>query len=264
MAVSVSEDEIRGVVAGLKSRAALALPSNGSCVSGVVNSINGATREPIFYIEWPSSVLTDSFNTCWCHALNRRPRPEFFAMHHADVLAQPGWLDLLIAEIERTEAGVVAAAIAIKDTDGLTSTAVLDPVTHRHRRITMRELVELPETFGVEDIPWAPKGAVLCTNTGLWACRFGAWCEKIVFTIQDFITRSEDGMFRSSFWPEDWNFAVDCARLGVRVLATRKISIEHMGGFNFKNDRAWGKVREDDWHATPPFRSAVESDRCRA
>ena len=203
-----------------------------------------------------SSVLTEAHNQGWATGLNMDPRPEFFAQQHSDVLGKPGWLDVLIEEIEATGAGLLAAVVPIKDDRGLSSTTVLDPATRMHRRLTMREIHALPETFAVSDVPWAPPGAVLCTNTGMWACRFdGDWVERIRFTIQDFIEKTESGLWESSFWPEDWQFAEDATGLGVKVMATRKVRVAHFGAIPFKNDRPWGTESPDNWHPThPPFR----------
>lgn len=207
-----------------------------------------------------SSVLTDAHNQGWATALSQKPRPDYFAQQHSDVVGEPGWLDILLEEIEKHEADLVSAAVAIKDTRGLTSTTVFDLATGKHRRITMRELMELPETFSVEDVPWAPHGSVLCTNTGLWACKFGPWCEKVVFTIRDFISCDENGTWTVGFWPEDWQFAMDAARLGQKIMVTRRACVQHIGTFPFRNDRAWGSLEHDEWHTHPEPTQAVRPD----
>lgn len=207
---------------------------------------------PFTRVRPQSSVLTDAHNQGWACALNMTPRPPIFAQQHSDIVAEPGWLDTLVEEMARVGAGLISAAVAIKDTRGLTSTTVLDPVTRMHRRLTMREIMRLPETFSAQDIPWAPPGAILCTNTGLWACRFGDWAEKIRFTIRDYIAQDENGVWCAGFWPEDWQFAEDAHNLGVKVFATRKVSVGHIGGFPFKNDRPWGSLDEDNWHPQDP------------
>jgi SAM-dependent methyltransferase len=204
-----------------------------------------------------SSVLTEAHNSGWCDALNMSPRPRYFAQQHSDVHSVPGWIDVMVDELEASGAGLLAAVVAIKDTRGLSSTTVFDPVKRWHRRLTMREVYTLPETFGVEDIPWAREvpGAILCTNTGLWVCRFdGDWVEKIRFTITDHIFKNEQGLWEPAFWPEDWQFAEDAAKLGVVVKATRKIVVGHVGGFSFKNDKGWGSEHHDNWNPMePPF-----------
>ena len=217
---------------------------------------------PFVRVRPQSSVLTEAHNQGWATALNLDPRPTIFAQQHSDVYAEPGWLDELIAEMAEHNCGLLSAAVAIKDTRGLTSTTVFDPSARTHRRLTMRELMTLPETFSVEDIPWAPPGSLLLTNTGLWACRFdGDWVENICFTIRDFITRRPGGSYEVGFWPEDWQFAMDAARLGVRVMATRKVRVEHFGFFPFKNDRAWGTDEHDSWWRLPGEEaSAPEAD----
>jgi SAM-dependent methyltransferase len=230
----------------------LSTPTNGNVIARAAESAERASLTmPFGRVRPESSVLTEAHNQGWAAALNMSPRPAIFAQQHADISAEPGWLDTLIEELATHNAGLIAAVVAIKDARGLSSTSVYDPAWRTHRRITMRELQGLPETFSVSDIPWAPPGAILLNNTGLWACRFGDWCEQIVFTIRDFILRSPEGEYASTFWPEDWNFSQDAARLGVKVMATRKIAVDHFGAFPFKNSRAWGSLAEDDWHPVP-------------
>lgn len=231
----------------------LSTPTNGTLHSASAESAECASLTvPVHRVRPQSSVLTDAHNQGWATALNMTPRPDIFAQQHSDVVAEPGWLDTLVEEMARVGAGLLSAAIAIKDTRGLTSTTVLDPATRMHRRLTMREIMRLPETFSAADIPWAPTGAILCTNTGLWACRFGDWAEKVRFTIRDYIAQNADGIWEAGFWPEDWQFAEDAHLQGVKVFCTRKVSVSHIGGFPFKNDRPWGTCDEDNWHPQDP------------
>lgn len=238
----------------------LAVPHQGTVATGAMISIGSATlgKLAVRLAVRSSSAMTHNFNGLWCDALNLDPRPDFWAMHHADLEGPPGWLDRLVAELDRG-VDVVSACVAIKDRRGLTSTTVIDPNTLRHRRITVAELAELPETFGVKDIPWAPEGAYLGINTGLWACGFRAgwavpspgqppWIERVCFQILDRIEKNSEGQFVAMMVPDDWHFAMWCHDQGLEVRATRAIDVLHHGASGFPNAGQWGTCKADEWH----------------
>ena len=199
------------------------------------------------------SLLAHNFNRLWCQALNER-RPlnlTHFAMHHADQGAEPGWLDTLLAELEEHQADVVSVVVPLKDDRGLTSTAIQDPETLQIRRLTLQEVFRLPETFGVHDVEGG-KGATLLVNTGLWVCRLQPrtdarpWVEGFPgFQVLDAVVRGPDGLFRANVFSEDWNASAWWARHGVKVLATRKVKVRHVGRTAYPNDRAWGTWETD-------------------
>ena len=189
------------------------------------------------------SLLGLVFNRLWCAALNGRGDKALthFAMHHADIQAPPGWLDVLLAEMDRAGADVMAAIVPIKDGRGLTTTGVQDPRTGRIRRFTVREVLNFPATFdgaatGYHD-EW------LMINTGLWVCDFTQpWVEDACFHIRDAIHKGDDGIFRARALSEDWSFSAWCAERGLKVFATRKVPVVHHGRAAFRNNEPWG-----DW-----------------
>ena len=189
------------------------------------------------------SLLAMVFNRLWCAALNARRTKELthFAMHHADIQAPPGWLDVLLGELDRTGADVMAAIIPIKDGRGLTTTGVQDPVSSRIRRFTVREVLNFPETFDVAATGYHDEWLMI--NTGLWVCDFTRpWIEEACFNIRDAIHKGDDGIFRARALSEDWNFSGWCAQRGLNVFATRKVPVVHHGRAAFKSDEPWG-----DW-----------------
>lgn len=107
-----------------------------------------------------SSLLARGFNQCWAYALSAEY--DYFVMLHSDIVPQAGWLEKLIELIELSPAhqpsqrvyDVVSTVIPIKGPLGITSTAVGE--THNIfgllKRLTMREVYKLPETFTVADI----------------------------------------------------------------------------------------------------------------
>ncbi len=190
------------------------------------------------------SLLALMFNLLWCKALNlRHTGITHFAMHHADIEAEPGWLDKLLGEMEKHDADVVSTVMAIKDNRGLTSTGWQDSTTKKIRRFTMSEVVQLPATF---DAAGAGKpGQALMVNTGLWLCRFTApWVEEACFTIRDAIAH-ENGKFWPRCIPEDWGFSIWAAERGLRVMATRAVKAIHHGRAGYANDHAWGAWASD-------------------
>lgn len=221
----------------------LGMPGYGQVTSGAARGfyrasaggrvVNRHVRE--------GSLLAHNFNLLWCWALNehRAGRCDYFAMQHADVEPQDGWLDVLIDELDARRLDVLGVAVPIKDTRGVTSTALArdDGDTWRvHGRLTMSELHRLPETFTAADV-----GRPLLLNTGLWVCRFGDWCRKVKFTINDRITVRADGSFAPEVEPEDWYFSRLLNELGLAVGCTRKVRLSHRGEMAFVNDRPWGQ-----------------------
>ena len=189
------------------------------------------------------SLLTNCFNSLLADALNMRKTRGIthFAMLHADVEAAPGWLDLLWQEMQDHEAGLVSAVIPLKDKRGVTSTAIGTGHLEPARRLTLREVFKLPETFSIEDT--GCEGKILLVNTGCFLMDITQpWAEQVLFHIGDQMRLAPDGRYKAECWPEDWGFSVQLAQHGVKVMATRKIQIRHHGNMLFGNDLAWG-----DW-----------------
>jgi hypothetical protein len=193
------------------------------------------------------SLLALMFNKLWCSALNQRRERGLthFAMHHADIEAPPGWLDLLVEEQARVGADVLSAVVPIKDRRGLTSTGWQDRDSRIIRRFTMQEVAGFAETFDAAAA--GRSGHWLVVNTGLWICDFTKpWVEKVCFSVLDAIVKDEEtDAFAAKCLPEDWNFSGWCARQGLRVCATTKIKLGHHGKTCYRNDSAWGEWQED-------------------
>ena len=170
-------------------------------------------------------------------------------MLHADVEPQmPFWLDVLLHELENNKADMVSAVVPIKTRQGLTSTAIGDsfdpwcPV----RRLTMKEVFELPETFSAADVrtllgPDKVGFGPLLVNTGCFVLRLDQeWSERVFFTIRDRLVKLPDGTIAPEVEPEDWHLSRLLDRSGCRVLATRKVPLWHHGTSQYSNDEAWG------------------------
>lgn len=234
-----------------------------------------------------SSLLADAFNVHWCNALNLQLAGKSisrFVMMHDDIVPQNDWLTALLTVLDETGADVVAVANAIKDTRGLTSTALDDPDDpwEVYRRLALKEMKRLPETFTAHDCdsaglggkigPGSPTIRALLPNTGLWACRMDRpWRHRVHFQIHnriafrlgdnwpggeallykagDVIPVAEyvpgmPGQFLHQVMSEDWDFGRQLARLGCDVRVTRAVRTQHVNaGVPFNNyDLDWG-----DW-----------------
>lgn len=210
-------------------------------------------------LEQSTSMLPRCFNMLWADALNLRAQHPIthFAMLHDDVGAELGWLDTLYAEMERTGADILSVVVPIKNHFGVTSTAIDNPADPWIvRRLTMKEAFDLPETFGIEDIPYAEPGSCLLANTGCWICRFDSdWVERFAdvawhgdgqsgFRFRSKIIKGPEGKYLAADIPEDWDFSRMAAKLGRRVLCTRKVKVQHELPA-YHNAHPWGNWPTD-------------------
>jgi GT2 family glycosyltransferase len=179
--------------------------------------------------ETSSSLLACGFNLLWASALNLRAKKNVthFLLLHADVApVDADWIRTLLDEMEKTQAQVLSVVLPVKDHRGLVSTA-LDDGSMMPRGFTLADIQAGPETFTHEK---------LLVNTGCLLVRFDEpWVEKICFTVNDSITRNEQGQWEVRAEPEDYHFSRQCHRLGVRVFATRKVRAVHTGTHQYPN-----------------------------
>jgi len=185
------------------------------------------------------SGLTANFNSLYINALNKLPRGfTHFAMMHADIFPEAGWLDKLLEIMAREQADVVSAIVPIKDDQGLTSTALETDDFWRPRRLTLTEVYE----------EWAPTFSMpnLLLNTGLMLVDIRKpWAKKVRFHVEDKIEEITPGVFKAFFAPEDWNFSRDASKLGAKLVATREVMVEHIGPMNYPNRHKWGTLKRD-------------------
>jgi hypothetical protein len=222
----------------------LGMPTYGKQTTGAGRGLWLASRnmDAVFVQQSSGSLLAANFNGLWCSALNLAldgTPVKYFAMLHDDVAPEDFWLDKLIEELEAKQLDVLSVVVPIKDTKGLTSTAIDSEDSWQPKcRLTMAEVHSLPETFTGQDI-----GGDLLVNTGCWVCRFDAeWQKMAYFTISDRIVQNpETKRYEAQVEPEDWNFSRQCNRRGLRIGATRKISVAHRGEGDFSNQRVWGQ-----------------------
>lgn len=195
------------------------------------------------------SLLPLTFNTLWAGFINMQADQDlsYFAMQHDDIIPEKGWLDTLIEELEATGADMISAVVPIKDQFGLTSTAVDSTGDEWNpRRLTIREVFKLPETFGKAEV-----GGPILLNTGLWVCRFdAAWCQKFrdnltCFRQQDQLRIDADGKLSPHTKPEDWDFSRQFRALGGKLMATRKVKLIHERPPYRNYGEPWGECETD-------------------
>jgi len=210
-------------------------------------------------IKFTNSLLGRSFNHVYAEAIyaaETNPNVTHFAMLHTDVSPGRYWLDVLWEECQRLQADILSVVIPIKSPEGLTSTAIDNPEDswQPKRRLTMTEVMGLPETFDASDLVKAgfnPDNDLLLVNTGCMIVDIRKdWthaldendCLRCYFTVDDRVQKQEDKKYCVSVIPEDWNFCRSACSVDpdVRIFATRKVRIEHRGDASYCNDQAWG------------------------
>ena len=212
------------------------------------DQLDPAERTAIMRSHASSSVLPLTFDMLWCGALNGFERGEVthFAMIHDDVIPQSNWLGILIEELDKYEADIVSAIIALKDERGLTSTAIDetgDP--WNPRRLSFTEVFREAETFT------HPK---ILLNSGLWVCDLSRdWVRRTLAhpdgrtaLVASFVQRNRivrdktTGHWMPQMRSEDWEFCRAARNAGAtKLYATRRVKVIHEGP-PYVNDRPWG------------------------
>ncbi len=198
-----------------------------------------------------SSLLAHAFNDCLvaCHEMGGF---DYFGMLHADVSCSDDWLGVMVRLLEKHRLDVLHTVIPIKDSNGLTSTAVAysDDPWACVRRITTTELAKLPETFDIDALRECyDKNAIrLLPNTGCIIMRNDDWLRDFPgFNIMDRISRHGDH-WSSDVVPEDWNFGHWCARNGIKVGGTKAVlAVHHQAQGSFSNNEVWGQEVDKGW-----------------
>ncbi len=231
----------------------VAVPTyNNHMHNGTCRSLLKATRRHTIHVPiLNTSLLPQSFNGLWTRGLNHRRHPmypaDYFVMIHADVECMNlHWIDILVNLIEKYNADVVSTVIPLKDSRGVTSTAIGDKEDEWriNKRFTMKEVFNFPSTFCLED---TKEDGVLVVNTGLFIARIkSAWAEQILFHIASRNYKDENGDFGTETYPEDWNFSRQLHALGCKYYATRELTVKHHGDWEYSNDSPWGTLEHDN------------------
>lgn len=229
----------RGQADAVSLQNQLLLATRGACT--VMHGVTLATCTP------------HNFNISLAQALNMHERGvvDYWVLRHDDIeIRTPGYIDVLIAEARRVGAAALSAVVAIKDTTGLTSTAVevLDPWFPK--KLTIEECQALPPTFGSADV-----GKPLLINTGVLLIDLsypqwhttrphvhadGSETERLEFAFNfncRIIRRHKGGTseWAAQFRPEDWDMSRWCHEVGLPVFATRELECLHKGDWAWSN-----------------------------
>lgn len=224
------------------------------------------------------SLLANGFNVLYCLALNNRTTNGLthFCMLHADIVPiDHDWLDTMMDEMQQYGLKALSVAMPIKNEMGLTSTALdmshdrdlLPNHTWPARRLTIREISRMPETFtaadAVKGLAWwkHTDDPTLLINTGLLLIDIReSWAEQLCFTINDSIVKLENGQFCAFVEPEDWNLSKQLKALGVPYGVTRKVRCNHVGSHYYANDL----IRDTSLEIDPVILRAVEGESAPA
>jgi len=233
-------------------------------ISGLAAALMGELAQP----ECPpytvafkqASLLAFGHNALLVIALNNRPAITHLLLVHSDVVPEAGFIKQMLSDMEEAKADLLGAILPIKDSKGLTSTALLTDSHEidqlgrrdcRRRRLTIKESARLPDVFDCADLQkffddHSTKPALL-VNTGLLLIDVRKpWVEKCHFEINDDIFKNDDGLYYADVEPEDWHFARQAAGQGARVCVTRRIKAQHIGRQNYPNGGGWGKWEHDE------------------
>jgi len=205
-----------------------------------------------------SAQVYGNFDLLLIEAMNAFEAGEatHFAMLHSDTLTAPGWLDIILAEMDKFDLGLCSVPAAIKDQRGLMSSGIGDPKNpwNPWRRITSREMQNLPETFTAEDFGYP--GEILLHNNGCWCMdlRKPEWfktdAEKNLIAHFAFPTK----VYRcphTKKWTfagesEDWYFSRRVHELGIKSAITRKVVLRHRGTIDYPNNEPFGIYEHDE------------------
>ncbi len=241
----------------------LAVPNSGCIMPCCLTGISQATKHHKMVLV-PSQFgdVPHNFNMCWSIALNIREERHVthFAMLHTDISPSAHWVDTLMEEMDRVDADIMTAVVAIKDARGLTTTGIRHPGIWGTQRFTMKEIHDLPETFSIADTD--DPEAILAINTGCWICRFDyGWPDKFPGFKSEHRITFREGMAQPEFDSEDWLFSDWAASQGLRVFATRKVITKHVGAFEFGNDSVWGSLKTDEFRPCYPSMAMVRVEQ---
>lgn len=235
---------------------------NGQMEIGTAAAIMRATSNHDVHVSMNAgSALALGFNRLLCEAMNRRAAGEgitHFCLLHADLFPEDGdWLGILHNELANSGREAISAVVPIKDERGLTSTGTsigtsIDSL--RVRRLTLREVDQLPQTFGLSAVMAAgfgPEGGeasdtTLLINTGLLLIDLSApWITEVSFGMTDTILVFPNGQRVAAFDPEDWRLSKMMRVAKARYGATRAVKVRHVGRMEFPNYGGWGTLEKD-------------------
>lgn len=229
----------------------LAMPNAGAIMPCALSASHGSSRKhKVSVCPLQFGDIEHNFNMMLCECVRNREANGIthFAMLHSDIGCVDGWLDTLIEEMDQVDADVMSTVIPIKDSRGVSTTGVRYPNGWGTERLTMHEIMRLPETFCFADLDRTE--GHLAINTGLWTARIDALIRTRFtgFIAKHKITWAEETVGDKTvtvptawFDSEDWLFSDFANEHNLKVYATRKVRAFHRGANDFPNDSPWGQ-----------------------
>ena len=225
----------------------LALPTGGNikpCAAHAVQKCSGKGLR--VHPRWEQfGDIPHNFNMLWCEALVNRPTFTHFAMLHDDCSPMPGWLDVLLEEMDRVDADIMSTVLAIKDHRGMTTSGIRYPGTWGTRRFTKKELWRMPKTFSIKETDEPDQ--ILAIGTACWVCRLpqAGWPDKFPGFQNEHKITWAGGEPSPHFDSEDWLFSDWAAQQGLRVFSTRMVHMDHQGAAFYGNNDDAGTVETE-------------------
>ncbi len=248
---------------------------NWGPLTGIVQSTLGAHRIDLDN----NGNGWDDFTTLWARALNKAESGgcTHAAMLHSDVTPQAGWIDILMDEMNELDLDFISVGCPTKDQRAVLNGGI-GIESNRWgpwRRLTVREFLKLPSTFGLDDLNrlgFCGKNVadkVLLHNTGCWVADLRKPVFKTVYEDSgvdpgdqhyhekgdlkawfDFPTRirrdEKTGLWISLRESEDWFFSRQLHKIGAKTRITRKVALNHEGSGDYRNDHEWGTFLNGD------------------
>lgn len=227
-------------------------PHNGNIlpesIDAALASQSGIDSHRVMYFRWECSLLCNSFNAGVAEAKNNGA--EYFALLHSDIVPSDGWLGQLLQDLNEHELDIIHAPVSFKDFSGLTSTAVAysDSIWADKRRLTLKELANLPTVFTIDDVRLCidERAEILLPNTGVLLMRCNDWFQEWSgFEFIDRVAKTQDGRNIAAFVPEDWLLGFAAHRDGLRVGASRNVTTIHRGRCSYTSDVLRGSETDE-------------------
>lgn len=246
--VNKGPQDVRRVFIGVPYSADIKPVTWDSLFNATLNQ--GRVQVNVWRSRW--SLLNRSFNDCLCEC-HKRGDADYFMLLHSDIGLKGTWLEPMVDIAERHGFDALHAIAAIKNDDGLTSTAVAysDDPWQRVRRITTTECMKLPDVFDIDALRkvYDPNAKILLPNTGALLLRYDEWLKDFPgFSNLDRIRRLGPAEWEPDAVPEDWCFGFWAAKHGLKVGATKLVT-RHVGEQIYSTEFAWGHKVDPAWAA---------------
>ena len=237
----------------------LGLPHNGTVSAKRQYCLTEATTDEsvrLLTSDVCSSLLAYGHNCLVAAAKNERP--DYFAILHSDVVPTAGWINQLIDDLGDGE--VIHAPVLLKNRKGLTSTAIAyghSPMSMPNRRLTLRQLADLPAVFGAAEARKMGGNYVL-PNTGCMLIKCSSWFyDWPGFQMHDTIVKQGDEYVARTV-SEDWTFGYWLGHRGLECKVSQNVKTTHYGTAKFSTGVTGGWPDDKDWHFETAWMGASE------